>query len=127
GGYVKMFGHDGEEDIPESEKSRSFLSKPVGQRIAIVLAGPLMNLFFAGVLFTLIAFVGERAMSPKIGDILVSSEAYLMGFRSGDTVQSVNDQKVERWSDFQELMEENPNRNLTVTVLRELTEEVVTL
>ena len=45
GGYVKMFGEQPGEQIPESEKSLSFTHKSVWQRIAIVLAGPLMNLF----------------------------------------------------------------------------------
>ena len=51
GGYVKMFGDEPGADIPEDQKPFSFTHKPVGQRIGVVLAGPLMNLFFAVFLF----------------------------------------------------------------------------
>src|SRR3979490_3143977 len=44
GGYVKMFGDDPSAEVPVDERSRAFLHKTVWQRIAIVLAGPLMNL-----------------------------------------------------------------------------------
>ena len=47
GGYVKMFGDNFAAEVSEEEKSHSFIHKPVSQRIAVVLAGPLMNLFFA--------------------------------------------------------------------------------
>ncbi len=127
GGYVKMFGHDGEEDIPESEKSRSFLAKPVGQRIAIVLAGPLMNLFFAALLFTLIAFVGERALQPQLGDVPVDSAAYQVGFRSGDKILTINGHTVQRWSEFQEKLESLPGAAVELSVVRALSEEQVTL
>src|SRR3954468_8577942 len=36
GGYVKMFGDDPSAEIPEAEKDRAFLHKPVMQRIAVV-------------------------------------------------------------------------------------------
>ena len=52
GGYVKMFGDDPGKDIPLEDQQRSYLHKPVAQRIVVTLAGPLMNLFFAGFLFT---------------------------------------------------------------------------
>ena len=46
GGYVKMFGEQPGESISEEDKKHSFTQKNVLQRIAIVLAGPLMNFFF---------------------------------------------------------------------------------
>src|SRR6476469_901160 len=47
GGYVKMFGDDPTATIDDEQKQHSFLHKPVGQRIAVVLAGPIMNFLFA--------------------------------------------------------------------------------
>src|SRR5688500_5983660 len=66
GGYVKMYGDDPTADVPAQEKKYAFLHKPVMQRIAIVLAGPLMNLFFAILLFTAIAGVGTQVSGPFI-------------------------------------------------------------
>src|SRR3989344_3181918 len=41
GGYVKMYGDDPSAEVSEADRRGSFLHKPVGQRIAIILAGPL--------------------------------------------------------------------------------------
>lgn len=46
GGYVKMLD-EREGDVPEDQLSQAFNRKPVIQRIAIVAAGPLVNLVFA--------------------------------------------------------------------------------
>lgn len=107
GGYVKMFGDDPTAEVNSEDRKVSFLHKPVGQRIAIVLAGPLMNLFFAALLFFVIAFVGEKVVQPVVGDISRSSAAYEFGFRSGDRVLSVNGQAVEDWQDVRTAIEYN--------------------
>src|SRR5688572_19351866 len=69
GGYVKMFGDDPTAEVPAEEKKFAFNHKPVGQRIAVVLAGPLMNFFFAILLFMMITLIGEETIQPVIGDI----------------------------------------------------------
>src|SRR5579872_1072477 len=51
GGYVKMFGDEAHANVPVEEQKFSFSHQKVLPRIAIVLAGPLMNAFFAVVLF----------------------------------------------------------------------------
>ncbi len=54
GGYVKLLGEDPEqeEEIPPEEKHRSFTSKPLLARMAIILAGPLFNYLLAFILIT---------------------------------------------------------------------------
>ncbi len=54
GGYVKMFGEHTAEHVKPEEEKVSFTHKTVWQRIAIVLAGPLMNFFFAILVFSFI-------------------------------------------------------------------------
>lgn len=100
GGYVKMFGDQPGAEIPESEKQFSFTHKNVWQRIAVVLAGPLMNFFFAIFIFFVVAFVGEDYRSTRVGDIAPESKAYAAGFRSGDKILSVNGAGVTTWEDF---------------------------
>src|SRR5690606_13493358 len=60
GGYVKMYGESLQAEVSDEDREKSFIHKPVGQRIAIVLAGPLMNLFFAFFLFVMIGIIGDR-------------------------------------------------------------------
>ncbi len=118
GGYVKMFGDDPSVELPPEQQGVAFLYKPVGQKMAIVLAGPLMNLFFAILLFGAVAMVGEPAMSPTTGDILTGTEAYSAGFRSGDKIAKVNDQAVRTWEDIKRKVQGSAGEKLSFEVLR---------
>jgi regulator of sigma E protease len=118
GGYVKMYGDDPTAEIPEENVDEAFNKKPVGQRIGIVLAGPLMNFFFAIVLFTFVALVGEKAVAPFVGDIKPGSFAAQAGFQSGDQVLKINGMAVETWSQVDGFVEDNINRPLSFEVSR---------
>jgi regulator of sigma E protease len=127
GGYVKMFGDDPTKELPPSERDVAFLHKPVGQRIWIVLAGPLMNLFFAMALFSTIGAMGDKVPGPTIGDVAPDTEAYTAGFRSGDTIKSIGNQSPNTWKDAKEIIETSPGQELTFQVEREHTKQVVDL
>ena len=107
GGYVKMFGDNpsDSDEVPEDLRAVSFLHKPVGQRIAIVLAGPLMNFFFAIVLYAMVAMVGESFPKAIVGDVPSTSAAYDAGFQAGDAIHMVGDQKVQLWREVHEKVE----------------------
>ncbi|PWU19366.1 MAG: RIP metalloprotease RseP [Bdellovibrio sp.] len=125
GGYVKMFGDEAGAEIPESEKKYSFTHKPVAQRIAVVLAGPLMNFFFAILIFTVVAFLGEEVRSPVVGDLSPKSKVYAEGLRSGDKVVRVNDRPIISWDEFQEELNKNVDQKLAVNVQRVGIEQAV--
>jgi regulator of sigma E protease len=118
GGYVKMFGDDPKAPIDEDQKPFSFNHKPVGQRIGIVLAGPLMNLFFAFFLFVIIAVVGEMVLLPRLGDIDEKSAAYKAGFRSGDSILKINGQTLLKWDDVETVVKASIGKNLDVELSR---------
>jgi len=101
GGYVKMFGDQPGVEIPEADKPFSFTHKNVWQRISIVLAGPLMNFFFAIFVFFVVAFIGEDYRATKVGDLTTDSKAYAAGFRPGDKILSVNGTSVNTWEEFE--------------------------
>lgn len=112
GGYVKMFGEQPGDHISEEDKKYSFTHKNVWQRIAVVLAGPLMNFFFAIFIFFSVAMIGEDAKTPVLGDVPVKSAAYNAGFRSGDRLVSVNNKPINTWEDFQRVLNQKENRDL---------------
>ncbi|MCB0392896.1 MAG: RIP metalloprotease RseP, partial [Bdellovibrionales bacterium] len=105
GGYVKMYGDDPTASVPEDQKKWAFLHKPVSQRIAIVLAGPLMNLAFAFPLFLGIGYSGEELASNQLGEIAIASPAYKYGFRSGDKIVSINNEEIKYWKEIQKKLE----------------------
>lgn len=120
GGYVKMFGDDIGATISESDKKFSFLHKPVYQRIGIVLAGPLMNFFFAILIFFIVGLIGEETRGPVIGDVPSDTPAYQVGFRSGDTILRVGNDSVKTWDEFQEKLNSASGGEVPVEVKREV-------
>lgn len=119
GGYVKMFGDDPSKEIAQDERSFSFTHKPVYQRFLVVLAGPAMNFFFAILVFATMAWVGEPALSPVLGDIETDSAAYRYGFRPGDRIMMVEKRPIVFWDDVQRAMEDASGTELEFTVLRQ--------
>ena len=97
GGYVKMLDAR-EGDVPESESAQEFTGKPVWQRIAIVLAGPVFNLIFAVAVFWAMLVIGKPDYQPLIGQTTgLAAEA---GLHRGDRVLSVGDEKIANWTDL---------------------------
>ncbi len=118
GGYVKMFGEQPGSEISIQDKEVSFTHKNVYQRIAIVLAGPLMNFLFAILIFFFVALIGEEVKTPVLGDVPHNSAAEQAGFRSGDRVLTINDKPVQTWEDIQKTLyfRENQDQVLTFSV-----------
>ncbi len=119
GGYVKMFGDDPTATVDDELKKHSFLHKPVSQRIAVVLAGPLMNFFFAVLIFTIVALYGEQTFAPHLGDVAQTSSAATAGFRSGDQIKTVDGKPVQSWEQLQSAIEKSADKSVDVEVSRE--------
>lgn len=127
GGYVKMFGDDPSADIPESERAHSFLHKNVWQRIAVVLAGPLMNFFFAILVFALIGLVGEDKPLAVVGEIEPQSPAYIMGLQAGDKILAVNNTPVQLSEQVSQAIENNADGDLELLIERYGSKEKISL
>ena len=118
GGYVKMFGDDPTSSIPPEERAVSFSHKNVFQRIAIVLAGPLMNFAFAIVLFAGVGLNGEKTIGPQLGDIESGSAAARAGFQAGDKVIRINGQPMSTWKEVKTAIEKSFGQELRFEVER---------
>lgn len=118
GGYVKMYGDEPGKDIPLNLQQQSYLHKPVGQRIVIALAGPLMNLFFATFLFYCIATIGDKTLSPDVGEIAINSEAFKSGFRPYDKILEINQTSIETWDQVKAIIEDSAGKKLDFKLSR---------
>lgn len=128
GGYVKMFGEgmaedeDGNSrDLTDEEKAVSFSHKRIGQRSAIVLAGPVANFILAFVLYVVVfmAFGAPSAPHAAIGEVFKGSAAEEAGFRSGDTIVSIDGTAVSLFGDLQRIVVASPDKTLTFLVRRD--------
>lgn len=97
GGYVKMLD-EREGDVPAHLADQSFNRKRVGQRIAIVAAGPAANFLLALVFFWILAMVGSQQVRPVIGHVLPASMAAQAGLASGQEIVSIDGEAVSGWA-----------------------------
>ncbi|HEY8190983.1 MAG TPA: RIP metalloprotease RseP, partial [Alphaproteobacteria bacterium] len=136
GGYVKMFGDvdpassghtDGVKDevtqtvrpMTEAEKAGAFYAKPVGQRAAIVVAGPAINYLFAIIVLAgLFVFVGQPVTPPRAAAIMEGSAAAKYGFEPHDEVVAIDGKKVSRFEDVRRNVMVGLDLEREFTVLR---------
>jgi regulator of sigma E protease len=100
GGYVKLLDEREGEVSPE-ELPRSFTRRPVMHRVAVLLAGPAMNLLFASLLYAILAMVGSESVKPIIGQVRLDSPAAVAGLQRGDQIVRVGDRAVEDTEELQ--------------------------
>ena len=95
GGYVKMLD-EREGPVAPEQRDAAFNRKPVGQRIAIVAAGPIFNLIFALAAFWLMFVIGisetRPVLDPPTG---MAAEA---GLQEDDLILEVDGQPVQTWT-----------------------------
>lgn len=96
GGYVRMLD-EREGSVPEQELDRAFNRKSLGQRCAIVLAGPLFNLLAAVLAFTLVYMIGVTGLRPVVEDILPDSPAARAGLAPGQEIFAVAGRPASSW------------------------------
>lgn len=128
GGYIKMFGehmleadHEGRvREMTPGEKAVAFDQKRLGQRAAIVFAGPAANYLFAIVVLALM-FVsfGQYYTPPEVGNVPDASAAAEAGLRPGDMIVRIEGREIERYESFQQLITMSPGRPLEIEILRD--------
>ena len=119
GGYVKMFGDNPKKRIEGDEKKYAFLSQQFWPKMIIALAGPLMNLLLAVLLFSSLSFIGKQKAKPFLGEISKKSQAYLSGFRSNDKIISINGKQISYWEEAFKWIEKNPEKPLQFMIERD--------
>jgi regulator of sigma E protease len=127
GGYVRMLGDDPTEEIAPEERDRSFLTQPVGKKIAIVVAGPFFNLMLAFFIFAGVLMAGVPLLLPNIGEVQKGSAAEAGGLEAGDRVLKINDKQISEWEEIRGTLQESNGAPLRFTVLKKGAETVLTV
>ena len=119
GGFVRMAGMDPNEK-DEEDDGRGFNSKTVGQRIAVIFAGPLMNFLLAVLLFsTIFIFQGIPVATTVISEVIPDFPAAKSGIMAGDRILAVDGQPVDSWEELSGTLSQKPEQEIEVTVLRD--------
>lgn len=135
GGYVQMLGEgvaDDESDLSEEELQRSFSRKSLPRRMAIVAAGPAMNLVLPLLLLPIAYMVGVNVpafleQSPCVGYVIADSDAQRAGFNTGDCILTVNGAAVTSWTETDKALIPYVGSDLQVSVERKGEQLMITV
>lgn len=103
GGYVKMLGQEdttvsSSEGLPLEQRHESFAYKPLWQRMAIVVAGPVANFILAAFVFWIINVgYGVSGVAPVIHSVIEDSPAHMAGLQAGDEIVAVDGVETILW------------------------------
>ena len=92
GGYVRMLDSRND-DMGTSKLSAAFDQKTPWQRIAIVIAGPVVNLLFAGLLYAVVQISG----TPQLIPVAVAADKGAFGFESPQQILAIDGNKTPTW------------------------------
>lgn len=118
GGYVKMAGMEPE----DSDDEHGFNRKTVGQRLAVIAMGPLMNFFLAFVFFALMYMVigvpASMSHTTIIGDTVVGYPADSAGLKPGDKLIMIDGKSVNDWNQVVNLINAKPGKSIAIEYQR---------
>lgn len=95
GGYVKMLD-EREAEVDEAERDQAFNRQAPWKRIAIVAAGPVINLIFAVLLFWILFLPEQTQLNTRVGKVLPNTPAatYL---QVGDKITAIDGKSADTW------------------------------
>lgn len=127
GGFVKLYGMDAEMDeqgrpiVASKTDPRSFMNKPVWQRMAAIAAGPVMNFILAIIMFVgVFAYLGVPTSDNRniVGSLAQGKPAAASGIQAGDRIVAINGESTPDWTRLTEVIHGKPEQTLSLTVQR---------
>ncbi len=118
GGYVKLYGDDPTEEVPENERHRAFLTAPIWKRSLIAFGGPLFSLLLPYLAFMGTYAFNTRAISSRLGSVLEGGPAWNAGLRPGDRVTRIESDTINYWWQLKKDIETRPDQKVFVSYKR---------
>ena len=130
GGYCQFLGDadgasagvdDKVNELSEEEKKKAFPFQNPFKKLAIVLAGPLANYFFAILLFAgIFACLGKMVFPPIVGGVMEGGAAEKAGIMSNDRILNINGHDIVSFDDLRkEIALVDDGNMVTLTLQRE--------
>jgi len=125
GGYVKPAGEDIEETTGAPDE---FFGQSWYRRIAIAIAGPIMNYLLAiFCFFVLMFFWGQPKPSsePVIGEVVMGYPAQAAGLKANDRLLVINGTHIKTWEDMAKEIHAYPEKPIDIRYRRQVEGGVV--
>lgn len=123
GGYVKMLGEE------DPTASGSFASKSKRVRFTVLVAGAVMNLITAVIIFTIMFMTGQpEPIGPTfITEVVPNSPAAVAGIQANDVVLKADDTLIESSQDLVDYTGKHKGEEIILTLLRDGSELQVSI
>jgi regulator of sigma E protease len=125
GGYVRFAGDANAASMPAADAATrphepgNFHTKPVWQRAAVVVAGPLANFILAIAIFTAaFAVLGVPVAEPRVDEVLAGSAAERAGIKPGDYIRVIDGAEIDGFSELQQAIITRPGETMTIVIER---------
>ena len=118
GGFVKLLGESGNEELSPEDEKKSFFKKSKWKRMLIILAGPVFNFLLALVIFIIVFVYGLPNLTAVVGEVQKESAAFEAGMISGDKIIAIDDKKVVFWEEIKPIIAESKGKEMEVAVER---------
>ena len=110
GGSCAMLGED-----EDAEGDRAFNNKPVFNRIAVVVGGPLFNFILAFLLSLVIVGCAGGFYEPVVMGVEEGYPAEQAGILTGDVIIKVDHRAVHSYRDLSPYLTAHPHQDVTIT------------
>jgi len=114
GGFVNMIG-----ETERSEEEGAFSKASIPKRIAVVIAGGLVNILFGLIVYFILMSSQGNYISTTIDNVVPNYAAQQVGLKTNDKLLEVNGKKVRLKSDIDEKIQSSNGEPITLTIKRE--------
>ena len=107
-------------DVEEGTSEDAYWRQPTWKRIAVIAAGPAMNILVAFIIFVIVYSTGapSNRASTKVAQVESNTPAFSAGLQVGDRVVAVNGHAATTFERVSTLIRSSHGRQITVTVDR---------
>lgn len=102
GGFVSM---EGEEE--RSEETGSFSKASIPKRMAIVVAGAMVNIVFAIAIYFLLTTNSGSYITNEVNTVMEGYPAQEIGIQAGDKILQINEEKIHNIYDLNKVLQKN--------------------
>lgn len=113
GGFVNMLG-----ESEHSEEEGSFSKASIPKRIAVVVAGGLVNIIFGLVVYFAVVASTGNYITTTIDEVIPNYAAEQVGIQPNDELLKVDGKKVRLKSDIDEKVQNSNGKSITLTIKR---------
>jgi membrane-associated protease RseP (regulator of RpoE activity) len=119
GGYCRIEGMTPQDRMPAGEEARAFFAASSLRKLIVLGAGSFAHFVLGFLLiFSIFFAVGFQALLPDIKEISPQSAAQSAGFKVGDRILTIDNEKVDNWAIDSRKIGLSEGREITFTVER---------